>query len=491
MEALVFTIALLFAFKYAHCDITLTESAPQMKKPGDSVRLSCKITGFSLSSYSVHWVRQAPNKGLQWVGYHSRSSDDRFKVTEDSSNSIAYLDITDLQSSDTAVYYCAREGSLGLYFDYWGQGTKVTVSSGTKSAPSVFPLISCGSGSSGYVTMGCMAKDFTPDMLTFKWNRKGGAALADTDVLQYPSVQSGEVFTAVSHAVVKAADWNQKQVYECSAEYDGKNTVVEIKKAEAAPPQPAELYVMAPSQDELKHSKTATFACFASEFSPKEHSFVWRRKGEEISEGITTLPAVETKVDKKTVYSATSFLRIRENQWREIGTSVSCEFKHRGGNVQRTAHYTPADCTPANPVEVSIIPPSNEELFLNNRVELKCNVTGKLENIDSVEWHNEDGKTLVSTRESVGDSEIHKLYVDIGYWANGTLFTCIVKHFDSADPIQVTYGRENEQSVLFDHWGCESMDVEDDCAANTAIAFIFLFLITLFYGIGATAIKVK
>uniref|UniRef100_A0A0E9SDM3 Uncharacterized protein n=1 Tax=Anguilla anguilla TaxID=7936 RepID=A0A0E9SDM3_ANGAN len=35
------------------------------------------------------------------------------------------------------------------------------------------------------------------------------------------------------------------------------------------------------------------------------------------------------------------------------------------------------------------------------------------------------------------------------------------------------------------------MDVEDDCAANTAIAFIFLFLITLFYGIGATAIKVK
>ncbi|KAG5854036.1 hypothetical protein ANANG_G00033250, partial [Anguilla anguilla] len=107
MEALVFIIALLFAFKYAHCDITLTESAPQMKKPGDSVRLSCKITGFSLSSNSVHWVRQAPNKGLQWVGDYSGSSDDRFNVTEDSSNSIAYLDITDLQSSDTAVYYCA------------------------------------------------------------------------------------------------------------------------------------------------------------------------------------------------------------------------------------------------------------------------------------------------------------------------------------------------------------------------------------------------
>ena len=92
----------------AHCDITLTESGLQMKKPGQSVRLSCEITGFSLSSDSVHWVRQAPNKGLQWVGYYDGSSDSRFKVTEDSSNSIAYLDITDLQPSDTAEYYCVR-----------------------------------------------------------------------------------------------------------------------------------------------------------------------------------------------------------------------------------------------------------------------------------------------------------------------------------------------------------------------------------------------
>ncbi|KAJ8246343.1 hypothetical protein GJAV_G00266650, partial [Gymnothorax javanicus] len=93
MQAFLFITALLFAFKYAHCDITLTESDPQMKRPGDSVRLSCKITGFSLSSDSVHWIRQAPHKGLQWVGYYDGSFDSRFKVTEDSSNNIAYLDI--------------------------------------------------------------------------------------------------------------------------------------------------------------------------------------------------------------------------------------------------------------------------------------------------------------------------------------------------------------------------------------------------------------
>ncbi|KAJ8383727.1 hypothetical protein AAFF_G00215690 [Aldrovandia affinis] len=45
--------------------------------------------------------------------------------------------------------------------------------------------------------------------------------------------------------------------------------------------------------------------------------------------------------------------------------------------------------------------------------------------------------------------------------------------------------------VHYDYWNCETIETEDDCAASTAIAFIFLFLITLFYSIGATAVKVK
>nr|ABM87939.1 immunoglobulin heavy chain [Anguilla anguilla] len=454
MGAIVALAVLLGSLSYGHC-VELTQPGSMVVKPGQSLTISCKLSGYSVTdgSYSTHWIRQPAGKALEWIGRYWKSDANtaykdslksKFTISVDTSSSTVTLQGSNLQTGDTAVYYCARDGGNSYgYFDYWGKGTKVTVTSGTKSPPSVFPLISCGPGSSGYVTVGCMAKDFTPDLLTFKWNRKGGAALADTDFLQYPSVQSGEVFTAVSHAVVKAADWNQKQAYECSAEYDGKSTTVEIKMPEAAPPQSAHLYIMAPSQDELKYNKTATFACFASEFSPKDHSFVWRWRGEEISKGITTLPAVETKADKKTVYSATSILHLPESQWRESETYVSCEFKHRGGNVQRTAHYVSPGCIPANPVEVSIIPPSNEELFLNERVELMCNVTGKLENIDSVEWHNEEGKTLVSTKESVGGSEIHKLYIDIADWSNGTTFTCIVKHFDSPDPIKVTYRREN------------------------------------------------
>ncbi|KAJ8363032.1 hypothetical protein SKAU_G00118630 [Synaphobranchus kaupii] len=320
-------------------------------------------------------------------------------------------------------------------FDYWGKGTAVTVSTGVQQAPSVFPILACGSGSGGNVILGCMAKDFMPEDLTFKWTLKGGAALPD--VHQYPSIQSGGKFTAVSYATVKEAEWN-KQVYECSAEYQGTSTKVDFKKPITIPQKHALLYIMAPSQDQLKHNNTVTLACLATEFYPKEHTFTWRDKGKKISEGITTVPAVEMEGDK---YSVTSFLRIPESQWKDMEANISCEFKHVAGDSKRTAGKTPADCTKS--IVATVIPPSNEELFLNNKVVLKCKVTGNLDNIDKVEWQKIDGTPLVSTKETEGTSEMHTLLVNFDEWANGTQFTCIVWHFESGDTIRMNYKREN------------------------------------------------
>ncbi|MBN3298243.1 HV146 protein, partial [Amia calva] len=96
--------------------ISLTSSESQVKKPGESVQISCKIDGYSITSYNTHWTRQAPGKGLEWIGViwynggtaYSESLKSRFTITRDTSSSTVYLQGSSLRPEDTAVYYCAR-----------------------------------------------------------------------------------------------------------------------------------------------------------------------------------------------------------------------------------------------------------------------------------------------------------------------------------------------------------------------------------------------
>ncbi|KAJ8780172.1 hypothetical protein J1605_011775 [Eschrichtius robustus] len=46
----------------------LQESGPSLVKPSQTLSLTCTVSGFSLTSYAVAWVRQPPGNGLEWVG---------------------------------------------------------------------------------------------------------------------------------------------------------------------------------------------------------------------------------------------------------------------------------------------------------------------------------------------------------------------------------------------------------------------------------------
>ncbi|KAE8633637.1 hypothetical protein XENTR_v10001978, partial [Xenopus tropicalis] len=100
-----------------HVRNLLSQSNPEIRKPGGSVKITCKTSGFKLVDFYMHWVRQAPGGGLEWIGRidpedggtkYLSSLQERFKITTENSISTVYLEISRLTLEDTATYYCAR-----------------------------------------------------------------------------------------------------------------------------------------------------------------------------------------------------------------------------------------------------------------------------------------------------------------------------------------------------------------------------------------------
>ena len=85
------------------------------------MKISCKASGYTFTSYWMQWVRQAPGQGLEWMGLvnpnsggtnYAQNFQGRVTMTADKSASTAYMELSSLRAEDTAVYYCARDLSL-------------------------------------------------------------------------------------------------------------------------------------------------------------------------------------------------------------------------------------------------------------------------------------------------------------------------------------------------------------------------------------------
>ncbi|XP_065326629.1 immunoglobulin mu heavy chain-like [Pelmatolapia mariae] len=326
-------LALILLLAAVSCVYSIELFQPESRsvQPGQSLTITCQVSGYSMTddSYATGWIRQCEGKALDWISHQWGTSGllqndalkNKFSYNIETSARTVTLTGQNLQVEDTAVYYCVRrKGSTNWdAFDYWGKGTMVTVTSATSTAPTVFPLVPCGSESGNMITLGCLATGFNPPAVTFSWT-KGSTAL--TDFIQYPAVQKGNVYTGVSQVRVRRQDWDARQNFQCAVNHAAGNRQAPITKPLVFEQNPTLKVISSPDE----HG-TYSASCFAKEFAPKKHDIKWLKNGAEITSKIDLISTVteSTKADGKKVYNAASFLTVNSNDVNE-DTELTCVF---------------------------------------------------------------------------------------------------------------------------------------------------------------------
>nr|pir Ig heavy chain precursor - mouse [Mus musculus] len=139
MEWPLISLFLLSGTAGVQSQVQLQQSGAELVKPGASVKISCKASGYAFSSDWMNWLKQRPGKNLEWIGQiypgdgdtnYNENFRDKATLTADKLSSTVYMQLSSLTSEDSAVYFCARGD---YWFPYWGQGTLVTVSAESQS----------------------------------------------------------------------------------------------------------------------------------------------------------------------------------------------------------------------------------------------------------------------------------------------------------------------------------------------------------------------
>ncbi|MCQ7632709.1 hypothetical protein NP173_24005, partial [Salmonella enterica] len=355
-----------------------------------------------------------------------------------------------LRVDDTALYYCARED---WGFDYWGQGTMVTVSSESSSAPTLFPLVSCDSSlaDDARVTLGCLATNFLPSGISFTWKFQNNSDVNSHSIYSFPEIRSGQKYLATSRVVLPSADLLQtaNEYLVCNTKHKEGSPEVKVP-LQVAPELSPELNIFLPSRDSFARVKPrkSHLICEASGFSPNKIAMSWLSEGRPVAEDRVSTSAVEAEHQGSgpATFRVISRLTVTESEWLSQNV-FTCQALHRGLTFQKNASSTCSVPGPSGGIEIFPLAPSFAGIFLTQSAQLTCLVTG-LTTYESLNITWSGRNKILETHINISESHPNATFSAVGQanvcredWESGETFVCTVSHADLPSPLKQSITR--------------------------------------------------
>nr|XP_060638887.1 uncharacterized protein LOC132779199 [Anolis sagrei ordinatus] len=470
----------------------LTQSGPELVIPGGSFKLTCTITGVQVSGYYWSWIRQTVGKSLEWLGtirstaaggtsYYNTAFGSRITVSRDTSKNEVYLQLNSLTAADTAVYYCARitvkqtkgahmqkPHSCDYYgaFDIWGQGTPVTVTSASPSAPVLFPLIPTGSGDGGTIAIGCLAKDFLPLSIDFTWKDQKNATIDASNIKSFPSIADASgTFMASSQTEVSVTDWKTLSAFYCKAKNPSGENEIPVRACNGG--CPTDMAVRAPPVKAFSSAYlNATITCEALALDTQRTTLNWYRNGELLKSGFQT---TKPTINSQGCYNMKSKLIVIKEDWLadvkfscevqnskynntlDISLSILCsgKLKYSFDVEEKLRHFKlfqegvgVGECN--DDIRVDTIAPTYDDIYQTSSAKLTCRISNipygqELSELNAT-WTQEPGhKILITEFGRPTDQGNGMQYIDATAtvcateWRSGQTFNCKV-NFPGALP---------------------------------------------------------
>ncbi|XP_051887750.1 immunoglobulin lambda-1 light chain-like [Pristis pectinata] len=195
---------------------TLTQPKSISATPGQTVKISCTMSGDSIDNWFTSWYLQKPGSIplLIWSEKIDRPSGipDRLQGSVDAYKDEMHLTITNVQSEDAVDYYCYAARTFG-------KGTKLNVINPQPPAVTVLRPSEEEIAEKSTVTLVCLVSGFNPGAVGIEWTVDGSERRAGVETSQVQR-DTGNTFSASSYLTLPASVWNSHELYSCVVKHE-------------------------------------------------------------------------------------------------------------------------------------------------------------------------------------------------------------------------------------------------------------------------------